>query len=71
MGLDDLVAGTQDDYLAIARGLAADLSRLAALRRDLRTRMRASPLTDRDRFMRNLEGAYRDIWREWDVRQGH
>lgn len=70
MGLHDLIAGTQDDYLAIARGLAADLPRLVALRRDLRTRMRASPLTDRDRFMRNLEGAYRNIWREWCARQG-
>ena len=70
MGLHELIAGTQDDYLAIARGLAADFPRLAALRRDLRTRMRASPLTDCDRFMRNLEGAYRDIWREWCARQG-
>jgi predicted O-linked N-acetylglucosamine transferase (SPINDLY family) len=69
MGLHDLIASTQDDYLAIARGLAADLPRLAALRRDLRKRMRASPLTDRDRFMRNLEGAYRNIWREWCARQ--
>ncbi|MBI4190855.1 MAG: tetratricopeptide repeat protein [Betaproteobacteria bacterium] len=69
LGLHELIARTQDDYLAIARGLAADLSRLAALRRDLRTRMRASPLTDRDRFMRNLERAYRGIWREWCARR--
>lgn len=70
MGLHDLIAVTRDDYLAIARGLAADMPRLAALRRDLRTRMQASPLIDRDRFMLNLEGAYRDIWREWCARQG-
>jgi hypothetical protein len=31
--------------------------------------MRASPLTDLDRLMRNLKGAYRDIWREWSARQ--
>jgi len=69
MGLHELVAATQADYLAIARALAADLPRLVALRRDLRTRMHASPLTDRNRFMRNLEQAYREIWRAWCARQ--
>lgn len=69
LGLHELTARTSADYLAIARGLAADLPRLAALRRGLRARMRASSLTDRDRFMRNLERAYRDIWREWCARQ--
>ena len=70
LGLHELIAHTQADYLAIARGLAADLPRLAALRRGLRARMRASPLTDRGRFMRDLEQAYRDIWREWCAKQG-
>lgn len=69
MGLHELVAATQADYLAIARALAADLPRLVALRRELRTRMQASPLTDRNRFMCNLERAYREIWRAWCARQ--
>lgn len=69
MGLHELVAVTQADYLAIARALAADLPRLASLRRDLRTRMQVSPLTDRNGFMRNLERAYREIWRAWCARQ--
>ena len=69
LGLHELLARSEADYLAIARGLAADLPRLAALRRGLRARMRASPLTDRSRFMRNVERVYRDIWREWCTRQ--
>ena len=38
VGLQDLVGGTPADYVAIARGLASDLPRLAALRRAMRAR---------------------------------
>ena len=65
MGLGELVARTPEEYLAIARGLAADIPRLAALRRGMRGRMQGSTLTDRPRFMRNLERSYRGVWREW------
>ena len=70
MGLSRLVARTPAEYLAIARELAADIPQLAALRGELRGRMRTSALTDRDRFMRNLERHFRDIWRQWCAGQG-
>ncbi len=65
MGLKELVAGTEEEYVRIAVKLAEDLQRLAGLRRELRERMRASPLMDAGRFARSVEGAYREGWRRW------
>lgn len=65
MGLDELIAGSDDEYVRIAVDLARDGVRLAALRAGLRERMRASPLTDARAFARDLEAAYRGIWRQW------
>ena len=43
--------------------LAQDLSLRTSLHSTLRDRLRASPLLDTLRFVRNLEAAYRDMWR--------
>jgi predicted O-linked N-acetylglucosamine transferase (SPINDLY family) len=65
LGLPELIAQTPERYVQIAAGLAGDLPRLAALRRTLRARMEASPLMDAPRFARNIEAAYRQMWRNW------
>jgi predicted O-linked N-acetylglucosamine transferase (SPINDLY family) len=65
LGMPELIAADEDEYVKIAVGLARDPQRLAALRAGLRARMAASPLTDAERFTRNLENAYRTMWREW------
>jgi predicted O-linked N-acetylglucosamine transferase (SPINDLY family) len=65
VGLPELVAGTPEQYAAIAAGLAGDLTRLMRLRMGMRERLRASALCDEGRFMRNLETAYRLIWQRW------
>lgn len=65
VGLPELIAGSQDQYLDIARQLAGDLPRLAELRAGLRQRMLNSPLTDAPRFARNVEAAYDAMWRQW------
>jgi predicted O-linked N-acetylglucosamine transferase (SPINDLY family) len=67
LGLDDLVATTQEDYVSIAVRLAQDRSRLADLRGALRERMRGSPLLDAVGFTRELEAAYRAMWCGWCV----
>jgi predicted O-linked N-acetylglucosamine transferase (SPINDLY family) len=69
LGLTELIAQTPQQYVQIAADLAKDLPRLAELRRTLRPRMQASPLMDAPRFARNVEAAYRQMWRNW-CRQG-
>ena len=64
-GLKELVAEDADAYLRIARDLARDLPRLASLRAGMRARLLASPLFQAERFTKNLESAYREMWRTW------
>jgi len=65
IGVTDLIAGSVDEYTAIAAALARDPARLAALRQSLRARMKASPLCDSRAFARKMEAAYRTMWRRW------
>jgi len=65
LGLRELVAFSENDYVEIATRLAHDLPRLAELRRTLRARMEASVLMDAKRFAQNIETAYRAMWRRW------
>jgi protein O-GlcNAc transferase len=71
LGLTELIAQTPQQYVEIAAGLAGDLPRLADLRRTLRPRMEASPLMDAGRFTRNIEAAYRELWRTWCMAGGN
>jgi protein O-GlcNAc transferase len=63
--LQELAAETPEQYVAAAARLAGDLPRLADLRRTMRHRMRQSPLMDANRFARNMESVFRQIWRRW------
>jgi predicted O-linked N-acetylglucosamine transferase (SPINDLY family) len=65
LGLPELVAHSESEYVHIAECLASDLSRLAELRSTLRDRMRGSVLMDAPRFARQIEKAYREMWRAW------
>jgi protein O-GlcNAc transferase len=65
IGLGELAASSEEDYVRIAVELAGDLARLAELRSTLRARMSASPLMDAPRFARNVEAAYRFMWERW------
>jgi predicted O-linked N-acetylglucosamine transferase (SPINDLY family) len=65
LGLDALVAGTRRDYVSRAVALAEDPQRLLTLRDELRGRMAGSPLCDAAGFARDIEAAYRDMWRRW------
>jgi predicted O-linked N-acetylglucosamine transferase (SPINDLY family) len=62
---DELLARTDDNFVQIATDLARDADRLAQFRRTLRTRMKQSPLMDAPRFARNVEDAYRQMWKQW------
>jgi protein O-GlcNAc transferase len=65
MGLPELIAESPEDYIKIAVELANDLPRLQELRSTLRRRMEQSPLMDPQKFARNIEAAYRQMWRTW------
>ncbi|WP_322055061.1 O-linked N-acetylglucosamine transferase family protein [Paraburkholderia bannensis] len=65
LGLPELAAETDADYVAVVTALARDLPRLATLRAQLRTRMEASPLMNGARFARHMEAAYRHMWQAW------
>jgi predicted O-linked N-acetylglucosamine transferase (SPINDLY family) len=65
LGLPELVAFSEDDYVRIASRWAGDLPRLAQLRRTLRSRMEASVLMDARHFARSVEMVYRTLWQRW------
>jgi predicted O-linked N-acetylglucosamine transferase (SPINDLY family) len=65
IGLDELVATSQEQYVEIALNLARDREKLGAMRAGMRKRMQVSPLMDGAGFTRALEASYRSIWRMW------
>jgi len=65
IGRMEWVARAPGDYIHAAAALAEDKGRLAEHRAAQRRRMAASPLCDGKMFTRQLEDAYRGMWREW------
>jgi predicted O-linked N-acetylglucosamine transferase (SPINDLY family) len=65
LGLEELIARDEGEYIERAVELANDLDRLDALRSGMRSRFEASPLRDEAGFTRELEAAYRILWTDW------
>jgi len=65
IGLTELIATTQEEYVNIAVDLATDRERLCTLREGLRGRMAQSPLTDVKLFTSDLEICYKEVWEKW------
>ncbi|PWC58193.1 hypothetical protein TSH7_24155 [Azospirillum sp. TSH7] len=64
-GLSELVAADEAGYIATAVALAGDPERLDRLRRTMRDRLNAAPLTNYTGFARDVEAAYRAMWQDW------
>jgi len=64
-GLGELVASTQEEYVAIVCKLAVDLNRLSTLRTGLRHRLISSPICDGSKFTNNLQRVFRWMWHSW------
>jgi predicted O-linked N-acetylglucosamine transferase (SPINDLY family) len=62
LGMPELAATSQDQFVEIAIELGKDLQRLSGIRRGLRDRMRKSVLMDARGFARDIENAYREMW---------
>jgi protein O-GlcNAc transferase len=65
LGLSELAAHTDEEFVRIAVELATDLPRLARLRQGLRLRMEPSALMDAPRFAKHIESVYRQVWHNW------
>lgn len=65
VGLTELIASTEEEYLTICLKLANNIDDLQNLRANIRARMKASPLMDAPIFTRHLEEAYRQMWERW------
>jgi protein O-GlcNAc transferase len=64
IGLEDWAVQTPEEYIECALRWASDPGNLAALRKELRSRMMTT-ICDAPRFTRELEGAFRTMWRRW------
>ena len=62
-GLTGTIASTWEEYVELATTLAGDLPRLAGIRRDMRTRMAASPLCNAEQFARDWSRLISETWR--------
>jgi predicted O-linked N-acetylglucosamine transferase (SPINDLY family) len=65
LGLAELAAHSDAQFVDIAVQLAHDWPRIARLRDGLRARITASPLMDGARFAVQVEAAYRTAWERW------
>ena len=62
VGLPELVTETLADYEALALKLARENAVLAKIRSRLTENIHSSPLFDTERFRRNLEAVYEQVW---------
>jgi protein O-GlcNAc transferase len=67
MGLPQLVAHSEEEFVRIASSYANNHAALVELRKGLRERFRASPVMDGKRFAAEFGTALRTMWREWCV----
>jgi predicted O-linked N-acetylglucosamine transferase (SPINDLY family) len=65
VGLEVFAADTLDEYVAKAVAFAGQAEALGDIRRGLRECMLQSPLCDPGRMAREIEAAYRGMWRDW------
>ncbi|MBF0182415.1 MAG: tetratricopeptide repeat protein, partial [Magnetococcales bacterium] len=65
VGHPEWIARTEEEYVAKAVALAADLPALAGLRANLREELEKSALMDEPGFACRVEAAYRAMWRQW------
>lgn len=65
IGLPELVTTNAEDFQALAVKLAKDPKGLKKVRNKLATNKLSKPLFDTDRFRKNLEAAYVQMWDYW------
>ncbi|HEX4593798.1 MAG TPA: tetratricopeptide repeat protein [Bryobacteraceae bacterium] len=64
-GFGDLVTHTPEEYLKATLFLAESVPKMPDLRVNVRQALQSSPLMDEVGLVRNVEQAYREMWRTW------
>ena len=62
LGLEEMAAGSYEDYIGKAVALAEDRKLIEWLHRDLRGRMQQSALMDADAYIKDVEELYQRLW---------
>jgi predicted O-linked N-acetylglucosamine transferase (SPINDLY family) len=65
IGLGEMVAESQDQYVRIGIKLAEDMNALENLRAGLRSQMQSSALCDGQAFARTMEHTFQKVWLNW------
>ncbi len=65
LGLEVFAASSPQEYVKKAQSFSLQLAELGQIRASLRSRMLASPLCDPVRWAREMEDAFRLMWRSW------
>ena len=65
IGLEEMVAESQDVYVGIGIKLAEDMNALENLRSGMRSRMQSSVLCDGRSFARVMENTFKKVWQTW------
>ena len=69
IGLPELVANSQDQYVEIASQLGRNSDLIVTLRHSMRDRVKQSPVGDPKQYVCAVETLYREFWREWCASQ--
>lgn len=70
VGIDELIAHNENEYVEKVAALADDKELLRFLRKNLRRIMQKSPLMDAKRYVGEVESAYKAVWNSARERQG-
>ena len=65
MKMPEWIAQSDEQYVRIAVQAAQDLPGLARLRAQLRSRLAGSAVGDVQHYTREVESAFRTMWRRW------
>lgn len=69
LGLADMVVDSPEQYVKAAVFVAGLVGKIPDIRRNVSKAFRSSPVMDEAGFTRDLEAAYRDMWRTWCRKQ--
>ena len=65
IGLDDLIAESEDAYIELALDRGRDAAFITEMRANLRSRVAGAPVGDAAQYVAAVEALYREIWGEW------